>query len=128
MINRAVSRLPILAISIALASGCATFESGRDFDISKANTFVKGKTTRAEVIAVMGPPTSTGGTADGISISYSYTHAGSSNVLLGAYGIGSMKSEVTQKSCQFSFDRTEKLKDYMCSEGAPNGSGLGFGG
>lgn len=128
MITSAMSRSSILATCIVLASGCATMESGRDFDIAKAQTFVKGKTTKTEVIAAMGPPTTMGGTTDGITISYSYTHGGASNALLGAYGIGSIKSEITHKSCQFAFDRTEKLKDYTCSEGAPSGSSLGLGG
>lgn len=118
---------PCVAIAIALTSGCATVESGTDFDMTKAQAFTKGKTTKAEVISVMGAPASTGGNADGTTISYSYMHSGARNVLLGAYGIGSMKSETAYKSCQFSFDRAEKLKDYTCSEGAPSGSSSPFG-
>lgn len=119
--------LAVLPLAFSLISGCATFESGQDFDMTKAQSFTKGKTTKSEVISVMGTPATTGGNADGTSISYSYTHSGSSNVLLGAYGLGSMKHETTYKTCHYSFDRTEKLKDFTCSEGAPTGSAAPFG-
>lgn len=112
---------------ISLTSGCMTIENGRDFDMTKAQSFIKGKTTKTEVVSAMGPPSTTGGTADGATLSYSYMHSGASNAILGAYGIGSVRSETTYKSCQFSFDRAEKLKDYTCTEGAPNGSQGGLG-
>lgn len=112
---------------LSLTSGCMTIENGRDFDMTKAQSFIKGKTTKTEVVSVMGPPSTTGGTADGATLSYSYMHSGTSNTILGAYGIGSVRGETTYKSCQFSFDRAEKLKDYTCSEGAPTGAAAPFG-
>lgn len=107
--------------------GCATVESGRDFDATKAQTFQKGKTSRGDVIGAMGAPSSTGKNSDGSFIEYQYQtiKGGGMSDVLGAYGIGTIKSDDTIKLCRFMFDANDKLKDYTCSEGAPNYSNFG---
>ncbi len=102
----------------AIAVGCTTIESGRDFDAMKAQPFQKGKTSRGDVIRAMGEPSSTGKNSDGSFIQYQYTTIkGSMGDLLATTGIGTMKSGTTSKHCMFMFDANDRLKDYTCSEG-----------
>nr|VFK54767.1 MAG: hypothetical protein BECKTUN1418F_GA0071002_105417 [Candidatus Kentron sp. TUN]VFK59629.1 MAG: hypothetical protein BECKTUN1418E_GA0071001_105417 [Candidatus Kentron sp. TUN] len=117
----------LFAITIAtLIAGCANIQYGKDFDATKAQTFQKGKTSRADIIAAMGEPTSTGISMDGSFIEYQYHtfKGGGISSVLSVYGVGSTSYENKIKLCKFVFNVNDKLKDYTCSEGAQN-SNLG---
>jgi hypothetical protein len=47
----------LMAISLA---ACANYEQGRPFDVSKANEIKIGKTTKKEVVELLGPPLTSG--------------------------------------------------------------------
>ena len=122
--NAAVFGAGVVAIATCTA-GCAmpfATHSGRDFDATKAQTFQKGKTLKTDVIEAMGEPTSTGGNVDGSFIEYQYqTITNTSPFVL--FGVGTVDEKM--KLCKFIFDAKDKLKDYTCSEGAPNYSNFG---
>lgn len=111
--------LPPLTL-LALATGCANIAQGRDFDMAKAQTFTRGKTTKPEIIALLGQPTQTGMSGDGAYIEYMHQRT-SANILTG-FGIGTMDDKV--KRCRFTLDKSGILRDLACSEGTPDYSGL----
>lgn len=120
----------VVLCAVALATfvvGCVNYQSGRDFDATKAQTFQKGKTSRADIIAAMGEPSSTGNNSDGSFIEYQYEtiKGGGVGSLLSVYGIGSSSVDDKVKLCRFMFDGQDKLKDRTCSEGKPNYSNFG---
>ena len=112
----------LCAVALVTFVSCVNYQSGRDFDATKAQTFQKGKTSRADVIAVMGEPSSTGNNSDGSFIEYQYEtiKGGGVSSLLSVYGIGSSSVDDKVKLCRFMFDAKDKLKDRTCSEGKPN--------
>lgn len=93
-----------IPFSILLAvSGCATMESGNNFDATAASSFKAGVSTRAEVEARLGAPQSVTTGADGSSIVV-YSHIESrANSLSG-------KSEATARSVAYLFDPAGLLK------------------
>ncbi len=104
-------------IALSSLTGCVSMEGGREFDMSKAQSFQYGKTSRADIIAALGQPTTTGSSGEGTSITYTYSKSGSGLKNVAAmYGIGSIRSNSTIKTCVFTFDAHEKLKDSNCSE------------
>lgn len=128
MLKKRVVVLCVGAIALAaFAAGCVNMEQGRDFDATKAQTFQKGKASKADVIAAMGQPSSTGSNSDGSFIEYQYqtTKGGGMGTLLSVYGIGTATVDDKVKLCRFMFDGQDKLKDYTCSEGVPNYSNFG---
>lgn len=110
-----------LVLSLSLV-GCANYQTGREFDMAKAQSFEKGKTSKAQVIATLGEPTSTG--ADGAGAYIEYLHQRTSfNVMqnaLGSMGIGSASVNDKVKRCRFTFDARQILRDAACSEGTPD--------
>lgn len=113
------NRVAILYVSaIIFVAGCANVQQGRDFDATKAQSFKKGKTSREDVIATMGEPSSTGINSDGSFIEYQYITEKMSGNILSGYGIGTTKVDNKAKLCKFIFDARNTLKDYTCSEGA----------
>lgn len=123
MLKKRAAVLGASAFAIATCiAGCAmpyggATHSGRDFDATKAQTFQKGRTSKADVIAAMGAPISTGGNAGGGFIEYQYQTINSTSPF--------STIDETVKLCKFIFDAKDKLKDYTCSEGAPNYSNFG---
>ena len=118
------NHLAILYVSaVIFVAGCATVEQGRNFDATKAQSFQKGKTSRADIIAAMGEPSSTGIDSDGSFIEYQYLvdKANGMTMMLTAYGIGSSKVESKAKHCKFMFNASDKLRDFACSEGDAKG-------
>jgi hypothetical protein len=61
------------AIAVVLLASCATAESGRAINRSAVDQFHEGVTTRAQVEALMGPPTVQTRNSDGSSM-LSYNH------------------------------------------------------
>lgn len=51
-----MKRIVVLVLSLVFLMGCATAERGRSFDTSKSQQIEIGKTTEAEVIALLGAP------------------------------------------------------------------------
>lgn len=117
--NAAVVGAGVVALATCIA-GCA-MHSGRDFDATTAQTFKNGQTSKTDVIAALGEPSSTGGNAAGSFIEYQYQTLNYG--VLAAYGIGTVDDRV--KLCKFIFDKKDKLTDHTCSEGAPNYSNFG---
>lgn len=106
---------------LALGTGCATVDQGKDFDMTKAQSFVRGKTTKPEIIALLGLPTQTGMSGDGAYIEYMHQRT-SANLLTG-FGIGAIQDK--QKLCRFALDKNSVLRDFTCSEGTPDYSNFG---
>lgn len=116
-----MARVVSLAVAAGIGAGCTTVAEGTDFDMAKAQSFVKGRTTRPEIIAVLGPPASTGTTGDGGYIEYRYQRT-SVSVLTG-FGVGTVDDH--QKLCRFTLDKQHVLREFTCAEGTPNYSTLG---
>lgn len=114
------SRTLLSLTLLALATGCANIAQGRDFDMAKAQTFTKGKTTRTEIVTALGEPTQTGMSGDGAYIEYMHQRT-SANILTG-FGVGTVDDKV--KRCRFTLDKSGILRDLACSEGTPDYSSL----
>lgn len=86
--------------------------------MARAESFQKGKTSRADIIAALGTPASTGHTSSGSSITYTYskTQTGGLKNVAAAYGIGTFHSAMAVKTCVYTFDERDKLSDMQCTE------------
>lgn len=110
-----------IVLSLSLI-GCANYQTGREFDMTKAQSLEKGKATKAQVIATLGEPTNTGSDGQGAYIEYLHQRT-SFNMMqnaLGSMGIGSMAVNDKVKRCRFTFDARQILRDSACSEGTPD--------
>lgn len=115
-------------LAAAVVTGCATeFQQGRNFDANRASAFQKGKTTRPEVIAAMGEPTSSGRNADSSYIEYQHETVKVDAIasVTAMFRSSNSMGDNKVKLCRFWFDARNVLKDYSCSEGLPNYQNLG---
>lgn len=107
-----MQKLP-LAFALGLAvsmSACATMESGTDFNLAAAQSFVAGETTRDEIEAALGEPYSVTEQADGSSmIVYVHTLA-KGNSLSG-------RSSAETKSVAYLFDAAGVLTQRSIQQG-----------
>lgn len=95
-------------------SGCATMESGTNFDSAAANSFQAGVSTRADVESRLGTPQSVTTSADGSAIIV-YSHIESrANTFSG-------KSEATARSVAYLFDPAGVLKQVSTQNNTARG-------
>lgn len=117
---------PLATIAIAaLLSACAS--SGVKVTEDQTSGFVKGQTTRSEVISKLGKPTMQTRLSNGTRL-LQYTYAESSVrastfiPIVGAFVGG---ADTSTSNVQLSFDEQDRLTDITHSEGEI-GSGTGF--
>ncbi|MBL8311198.1 MAG: hypothetical protein JNL19_12290 [Burkholderiales bacterium] len=120
--------ISIAVLSITLITGCATeFQQGRNFDMNRASTFQRGKTTRQEIVAALGEPTSSGRNSDASYIEYQHETvkvdaiAQATSLFRSTNSMGDSRLKV----CRFWFDSRNVLKEYNCADGLPNYQSLG---
>lgn len=95
---------PLLVFLLAVG-GCATMESGTDFDMATAHSFKAGESTRADIERALGPPSSVTEASDGSSMLV-YVHIESeANSFSG-------KSSARSRSVAYTFTPDGVLKDF----------------
>src|SRR4051794_35863380 len=120
-------RLRVLLLALLL-SGCGT-STGRDFEEAKLGQLVKGTTTLAEAVQVLGPPGSINRSGDGSSIvTYQYTRTEQSAArmvpIVGDVLTRSAAPTIRWKSATLMFDGRGVLQDWS-SQQSDGSSGMG---
>lgn len=100
-----------IAIGLALSvAACATMESGTDFNMVAAESFVAGKTTRSDIEAALGKPYSVTEHSDGSSMIIYVHMLAKGNSLSG-------RSTAESKSVAYLFDSQGVLKQKSVQQG-----------
>jgi hypothetical protein len=116
----------VRALSIVLTAAlCGCVSSGRDIDLAQVSNFQKGVTTRAQVVAALGPPNTTVVTGNGVTaIGYSSVHA-HANPAMFIPIVGLLATGATAHSQHVNFVfRDDVLQSWTTAESTVN-SGLG---
>jgi len=109
-------KLAVLAIAAMIFVGCAS--SGVKVTEDQTSSFVKGQTTRAQVIQALGNPTSQTKMSDGTRIiSYSYARARTRpTTFIPIVGLFAGGTDTHGSSVTLSFDANDKLIDITSME------------
>ena len=118
------TKLVMIGASALLICGCVA--SGVIVNEQQVQSFKRGETTEAQIIAVLGAPTSRSNINGVRSISYTGVHAQARPASFIPY-IGGLVggSDVRHSSYTFTFDSSGKLANIVSTEGA-TGTGHGF--
>jgi outer membrane protein assembly factor BamE (lipoprotein component of BamABCDE complex) len=95
-------RIAVCLAMLVFVLGCATAEKGRSFDNQKAQQIEVGKTTEAEVVAMLGAPYRTKTSSNGEK-KFRYAH-GQAKVVLGSVSSNYKVVDIT-------FDRNGVVKE-----------------
>jgi len=118
------TKLMVVAASVLVICGCVA--SGVIVNEQQVQSFKRGETTEAQIISVLGAPTSRSNINGQRSISYAgvqaQTRAASFIPYIGGLVGG---SDVRHSSYTFTFDSSGKLSNIASTEGA-TGTGYGF--
>ncbi|MCL2873153.1 MAG: outer membrane protein assembly factor BamE [Betaproteobacteria bacterium] len=111
-------KLAILAIAAMVLIGCAS--SGVRVTEDQTSTFVKGETTRSQVLQALGDPTSQTKMSDGTrSITYTYAKARARPAtFIPIVGIFAGGTDTQASSVTLRFDANDKLIDITSMESA----------
>lgn len=96
--------------ALVLLAGCAT---GTRVDPQNYQSFQEGKTTKAEVIAVLGAPTTTSMAGSSEILNYQSQHVSAAAYIPFAANITG--GAVTGQLCNFTFDKGGILRQKSCS-------------
>jgi hypothetical protein len=104
----------LLAVSLALA-GCVS--SGKEISDSQLNQFVRGRTTEADVVAVLGQPNFTDRSATGqFTDTYEYMKAGpEAQTYIPIVGAFIASSDMKTQAVRFVFSAKGVLLDWSIS-------------
>lgn len=118
------TKMVVVAASVILLCGCMA--SGVIVNEQQVQQFKRGETTEAQIIAVLGAPTSRTNINGQRSISYTGVQAQARPASFIPY-IGGLVggSDVRHSNYTFSFDSSGKLVNTVSNEGA-TGTGHGF--
>lgn len=95
-------KIAVCLAMLVFLFGCATAEKGRSFDNQKAQQIDVGKTTEAEVVAMLGAPYRTKTSSNGEK-KFRYAH-GQAKVVLGSISSNYQVVDIT-------FDRNGVVKE-----------------
>ena len=95
-----------IIVTLLFVAGCATsvFESGRDFDVNKSKSIVPDKTTKADVVEMLGQPFSKNVSGSIEAWGYFYTRS------VGKASIGNASATVLAKQINIVFDSLGVVK------------------
>lgn len=103
-------RILLAAAALAAAAGCSTYSQGRKFDDAYVARIQRGTTTKADVRAHIGDPSSVTATSEGDVWTYQYTDGGSYwNMVASTYGMASQQINLQMLTITFAGDR---VKDF----------------
>jgi hypothetical protein len=115
----------VMALVLTAAALAACTSSGRPIDHVKADAFVPGRTTYAEVIAALGPPNSMMTSAGVRTIAYSHlTVQTNPATFIPVVGLFAGGSQVTSDTVSFSFDQNNIMTNTTALSGG-NSSSVG---
>ena len=101
-------------LSIALLGGCVQFESKRGVEVSwqdtATETLERGKSTRQDVLAILGPPSQVIALDDESVLYYLFEHSDGEGMILILYN--RMKIDTRYDRAVFFFDEDDVLMEY----------------
>lgn len=102
----------VFLLATVCAAGCATTsESGHAFDHAKADQLVRGKSTKADALALLGPATGSQSLPDGRS-QLVFTH---STVRVGLLPVGDVGA-TSWEECRVGFDSKGLYSGTECNQ------------
>lgn len=107
----------LIAFASTLSIGCAS--AGTMVEQSAVEQIERGKTTKAEVLALLGPPMSNSLMGDGREMmiwSYTYAQAKTAS-FIPVVGIFAGGTEMDMTTFQVIFDENDIVEDYLWSQG-----------
>lgn len=117
-------KIAVAALTISLAAGCTV---GRKVESNQYESFVEGRTTRAEIVAALGEPNGSSWAGSDETLSYSFSSGDKRGYIpvLGAFmmAMDGVKSEV--QVCGFTVGKNKVLKAKTCSGSAQKVGGFG---
>lgn len=109
-----LARLMALALCLQLLSGCAQFESKRGVEVNWQSVvtekFVVGKTTRPEVLALLGPPSQVIALDNESVLYYLFERSEGEGLILIVYN--RMRVDTRYDRAIFFFDENEVLTEF----------------
>ena len=109
-----VARLIALALCAHLLGGCAQFESKRGVDVNWQSVvtekLVTGKTTRQEVLALLGPPSQVIALDNESVLYYLFEHSEGEGLILIVYN--RMRIDTRYDRAIFFFDKHDVLTEF----------------
>jgi outer membrane protein assembly factor BamE (lipoprotein component of BamABCDE complex) len=109
-----LARLIALALCALLLGGCAQFESKRGVDVNWQSVvtekLVTGKTTRPEVLALLGPPSQVIALDNESVLYYLFEHSEGEGLILIVYN--RMRIDTRYDRAIFFFDKNDVLTEF----------------
>ncbi len=109
-----LARLIALALCVQMLGGCAQFESKRGVDVNwqsvVTDKLVTGKTTRPEVLALLGPPSQVIALENESVLYYLFEHSEGEGLILIVYN--RMRIDTRYDRAIFFFDKNDVLTEF----------------
>ncbi|MEE4190643.1 MAG: outer membrane protein assembly factor BamE [Halieaceae bacterium] len=109
-----ISRMLLLLTAVAFLSGCVQFRNQRGIEVAWQDEVVarlqKGESTRADVLALLGPPSQVIALEDETVLYYLFEDAEGDGLLLIVYN--NIKIQTHYDRAIFFFDENDVLSDY----------------
>lgn len=107
-------RLAISTTLLVLLTSCAQYDNQRGVNVAwesdSTNTLVKGQTTRADVLAQLGPPSQIIALQNETVLYYLFEHTQATGLILGVYN--RFDSKTGYDRAVFFFDKNDVLTDH----------------
>ncbi len=107
-------RIPPLLLAVAMMSGCVQFSNQRGIEVAWQDEVVaqleKGRSTRADVLALLGPPSQVIALEDETVLYYLFEDAEGDGLLLIVYN--NIDIQTHYDRAIFFFDENDLLSDY----------------
>ena len=118
---KALFYLPVITLCLALLAGCAQYENKRGVEVSWQNsitdTLTRGSSTRADVLALLGPPSQVISLDDETAMYYLFEHSHGEGLLLVLYN--RMRIDTRYDRAIFFFDENDVLTEFATHVYAP---------
>jgi hypothetical protein len=106
--------IPALALCVSLLGACAQFESNRGVEVtwqpSATDQLVKGRSTRGDVLKLLGPPSQVIALDGETALYYLFEHAAGEGLILIVYN--RMDIDTRYDRAIFFFDEDDVLTEY----------------
>lgn len=118
-----ISRMLLLLTAVAFLSGCVQFRNQRGIEVAWQDEVVarleKGESTRADVLALLGPPSQVIALEDETVLYYLFEDAEGDGLLLIVYN--NIEIQTHYDRAIFFFDENDVLSDYATQVRARDG-------